>query len=242
MLNSMIKVSNLTKAYLKGNNTIKDVSFDVHEGDLHAFVGVNGSGKTTIIKSILGAFEKFEGQILIGGMKHTSIESKKLIGFVPEHSAFPMGISTIKFLAYIGYIEGMSMEDAKKSALKMLKKYGIDKYANKSPNSLSTGEKKKVMLIQALISSPKILIMDEPTANFDPIASSEFYSNIKDLTKKGITIFVSTHKLDAIEEYVNSITIINNGKILYTGPKNKFAPKGQLNKKFIKVVKRDKNA
>lgn len=214
-----IEVSNLSKKY-KGNQnfSVASASFIVKPGELHGFIGANGAGKTTTIKSIVGAYATFGGNINIFGYKNTTKQAKSFIGYIPEKADFPTGYSTLAYLKSIAVLRGVPREEAGAFALNKLQQLGISEIARRSPIKLSSGQKKKVLLIQALLHNPKVIIADEPAANLDPKARVEFFDTIKKLAKEEkIAFFVSSHILDELEKHIDSLTILEAGKIMYTG-------------------------
>lgn len=213
-----LEVVNFAKKY-RGRKTyaVKESSFIVHKGDFHGFIGANGAGKTTTIKSIIGAYAKFEGEIFIFGEKHSSIDAKKRIGYIPERADFPKGMSLYNYLYYMANLSGLTKQESKKFANEKIDEFGLQNVRKDSPNSFSSGQKKKVLLAQALVSNPDLIIMDEPAANLDPKAREEFFSELKKLAKIGKTIFISSHILSELDRFVDSITIYDDGFMVYNG-------------------------
>ena len=214
-----IEFKNFTKKY-KGRPepAVKDVSFVVENGSFHGLIGANGSGKTTSIKSLIRAFVNYEGEILIDGISNSKSKAKELIGYIPEKADFPSGLSAKSYLFHMARLSDFSYKDAKKAATDLLAKFGMTNMAKKRPSSFSSGQKKKILLAQALIHNPKILIMDEPAANLDPVARREFFETLSKLNKEGITIFITSHILAELDEYIESATILDNGSVAFTGP------------------------
>lgn len=219
-----IEVSGLSKRYTKNRPyAIKDISFKIQPGEIHGFIGANGAGKTTTIKSIIGAYANYEGDIKILGFKNTSIEAKKLLGYIPENAFFPSGVSTHWYLVHMSHMSGISYKEAVAFTNRTLEELGLTAIANRNPNKLSSGQKKKVLLAQALVGNPSILIMDEPAANLDPKARKDFFETLKGIQRQGKTIFLSSHILAELDEYVNSITILDGGVLVYSGKKDGIA-------------------
>ena len=214
-----IEFKNFTKKY-KGRPepAVKDVSFVVESGSFHGLIGANGSGKTTSIKSLIRAFVNYDGEILIDGISNSKSKAKELIGYIPEKADFPSGLSAKSYLFHMARLSDFSYKDAKKAANDLLDKFGMTNMAKKRPSSFSSGQKKKILLAQALIHNPKILIMDEPAANLDPVARREFFETLSKLNKEGITIFITSHILAELDEYIESATILDNGSVAFTGP------------------------
>ena len=217
-MTNALEINQLSKKY-KGNKeySIQKLNFKVQKGEFHGFIGANGAGKTTTIKSIVGAYAKFEGSIKIFDSKNNTIDAKKRLGYIPENAKFPRGLNTYQFIYYLSRISGISSPDAKKHTKKILNDTNLVKLAKKNPNNFSSGQKKKVLLAQSLVHSPDLIIMDEPAANLDPKAREEFFGTLKKLQKQGKSIFISSHILAELDSYVDSVTIIDGGKVAYSG-------------------------
>ncbi len=213
-----LEVKNFTKRY-RGSKVpaVEDINFKVMPGEFHGFIGANGAGKTTTIKSLIGAYATFGGSVEMFGHKHSTIEAKKRIGYIPEAAKFPKGMSTLSYITFMSYLSGMSMPKAKKYAKEKLLELGLEKVMKRSPNTFSSGQKKKVLLAQALVHNPDVIIMDEPAANLDPKARFEFFQELKSLQKKGKAIFISSHILAELDKFVDSVTIVDGGKIVFSG-------------------------
>lgn len=211
-------VKNLTKKYpFKPKPAINNISFSVYPGEFHAFIGANGAGKTTTIKSIIGAYANWNGTILINGAANTTIEAKKELGYIPEIARFPEKFSTYEYITWMSRLSGLSAKKAKEVANKKIKELKVNNLRNKSPNTFSSGQKKKILLAQALVHDPKIIVMDEPAANLDPKSRIEFFDELLALKKKKKAIFISSHILSELEKYADSATILDGGKIVFSG-------------------------
>ncbi|QIW62027.1 ABC transporter ATP-binding protein [Mycoplasmopsis gallinacea] len=220
-MNNILEIKNLSKIYKGSSRGVSDISFSVKEGDFHAFIGQNGAGKTTTIKSIIGSYLNYEGEILINGISSKEPQSKDFLGYVPENAIFPPELTTEKYLLYLASLSGVSNQKAKEKIIGFLEKFKIADLKNEKPINFSSGQKKKVLLIQALLHDPKIIILDEPAANLDPLARYELFSTLLELKKEGKTIFISSHVLSEIDKFADSLTLIDSGKILYSGIKEK---------------------
>lgn len=209
-----IKFENVSKTF-KNKKALDNISFEVKKGQFHGFIGSNGSGKTTSIRSMLGFYSNVKGKMFINGYKFNSIKTKEKIGYIPEIAIFPKNLNTYEYLYYFACMSNIKPKIAKEKVKQLMKEYNlIGKEFDKSPENLSSGQKKKVLLIQALILDPDLLILDEPAANLDPISRNEFYESLNMFHKKGKTIFISSHILSELEKYVDSYTLIENGKII----------------------------
>ena len=238
--NIALNVKNFSKKYRGRNNyAVKDASFIVKKGEFHGFIGANGAGKTTTIKSIIGAYAKFGGEIEIFGIKYSEAEAKKRIGYIPEKADFPKGMSLYRYLFSMANLSGLNKETAKKFANDKIAEFGLEKVRKSSPNSFSSGQKKKVLLAQSLVSEPDILIMDEPAANLDPKARGEFFIELKKLQKQGKTIFLSSHILTELDNYTDHITILDNGHVVYNGEIKKLSKGHRIRYDFKLKSKKD---
>lgn len=236
-LNHLVEIKNVTKKY-KGRSSpaINQISFKIYPGHFHVFIGANGAGKTTTIKSIIGAYSKYkmDGEILIKGLSNQKIESKKHIGYVPEAALFPKKMTTMDYLVSMASLSGYSYKDSKILAKELLNKINMTSFAKKRPNTFSSGQKKKILLAQALIHNPEILIMDEPAANLDPIARNELFEVLIKLQQEGKAIFISSHILDEIGKYATYATILDGGKIVFDGIIDKTINLSELYKQHVK--------
>ncbi|WP_027334854.1 ABC transporter ATP-binding protein [Mycoplasmopsis felifaucium] len=218
-MSKILEVNNLTKIYDKNNRGIHSLNFHVNSGDFHAFIGENGSGKTTTIKSIIGAYYKYDGEILIDGLSNKNPQSKSLIGYVPESAIFPKELTVYEYLKCFALLSNLESEKVESKIDSLLKKFGISQLKKQKPYNFSSGQKKKVLLIQALLNDPKILILDEPSSFLDPTSRFELFKTLNELKQQGTTIFISTHVLSEVDRYCDSLTLIHDGQIKYNGAK-----------------------
>lgn len=220
--NAVLQVINLSKKYkYNGKYVINNLNFKVLKGQFHAFIGGNGAGKTTTIKSLVGAYTKYEGKIFLSQIDNRNPESKRKIGYIPEIARFPDGLSTMEYLMVMASLSGVDKQQAKKYINEKLVEFNMIKLANKSPNDFSSGQKKKILLIQALVNDPELIIMDEPAANLDPVARDEFFKLLKELQHQGKAIFISSHILSELDKFADSATVLDGGRIVFTGAINK---------------------
>ncbi|CAM9139769.1 ABC transporter ATP-binding protein [Mycoplasma todarodis] len=235
---NIIEVKGLTKTFKK-STAVDDISFVVKRGSFHGFLGANGAGKTTTIKMIVGAYNQFKGEISINGFSSKTKESKNLIGYVPERPIFPVNQSVVTYLTYMGNLSGMKLKDSKKRVLELLSKYKVEDLAKKNPNKLSSGQKKKILLIQALLNSPKLIIMDEPASNLDPIARANLFKDLKELNKEGVTVFITSHILAELDGFIVDATVLSKGKIIFSGKVDDFKKGDTLVDAFLKSVEQE---
>ena len=211
-----ISINNYTKIFKKFIAT-KKVSFDVGHGTIHGFIGPNGSGKTTCIKGMIGAYTSKKNQILINGHIAGSKDANNLIGYIPERASFPKHLNCIQYLSTMGELSGLKSKVAKEKAVQILKDLNLKKHSNRKPISFSSGMQKKILLAQALIIDPDILILDEPAANLDPTARKDLFQELIKLRNDGKTILLSSHVLAELERIIDEVTFIFEGNIIYSG-------------------------
>lgn len=220
---------------IKKRLLLNKLSFSVNQGEIHGFLGPNGAGKTTTIKNIIDAYvsRSNNSEIKIMGYDAKTLEAKKQISYIPEYAAFPSHLDLEGYLKAMANFNGIGSVEAKKKANDLINILELQNHKNINPNKFSSGMKKKVLLAQALMSDPSILILDEPAANLDPAARNMFFKSIKDLSKQGITIFISSHILAELEGLIDSLTMINTGNIIYSGKVDNIAKNIQKGNKEV---------
>lgn len=215
VMNSTIEIKEL--CFHEGSNLILDnVTFNIPRGKICAFIGPNGAGKTTTIKCIVGLYKFKKGTITINNIDNHNPESLQLIGYVPEKENFPK-MTPKNYFCEICQYNQISLKDGRERLMYLIKEFGLQDIANNKLSTMSSGQKKKMLIIQSLLHNPDILIMDEPTDNMDPTARMMFFDLIKKLKSEGKTLFISSHNLSEIERYVDYVIMIVQGKIVYAG-------------------------
>ena len=215
----MIEIKNVSKTYNGKKKVLKDVNFKIESGEIFAFIGHNGAGKTTMIKSIVGILDFEEGDILIDNksIKEEPIECKKIMAYVPDNPDLYENMKAIDFINFICDMYEISEEKRKENTLKYAKMFEIEDKLNDDISIFSHGMKQKVALISALAHDPKVLIMDEPFVGLDPKAVYDMKEIMREMVKNGKTIFFSTHILDVAEKLCDRVAIIKNGSIVKVG-------------------------
>ncbi len=212
----VIKIRKLLKRFRKFQ-AVNGIDLNIGRGVIHGFIGPNGAGKTTTIKMLIGAFIPTSGDILINGHKAGTEDANRLIGYIPERASFPKYSTAFKFLVTMAELSGLTRKQALERADANLKELGLEGFAKKNPNGFSSGMKKKLLLAQALMNDPKILILDEPAANLDPTARKELFDTLLKIREQGKTIFISSHVLSELERVVNEVTFLFGGNVVYSG-------------------------
>lgn len=215
--NIMINVQNYN-IKLK-NFIINDINFKVYKGTIHALVGQSGSGKSVLLKSIIGAIpdNSYNGIITINNYKAGTAKSKSSLGFSLNLENFPQDLTAYVFLKILGRTTVISDEILEQNIKKYLVMFNLWKHRHKKLNSFSSGMKNRIMIIQALINNPDLIILDEPGANLDSESRKYFNNVLKDLKTQGKTILLTTHMINEVKDIIDNCTIMELGKLLYDG-------------------------
>ena len=232
----MIEIKNVTKKY--GDiPAIKNITFDVNDGEIFAFIGHNGAGKTTLIKSIVGIHKFDEGDILINGksIKDDPIACKKEMAFVPDNPELYEQMKAIDFIDFICDMYEVPQDIREKNIKKYAKMFEIEEKLNDTIDSFSHGMKQKIALISALAHNPKVLIMDEPFVGLDPKAVFDVKEIMNEMIKEGKIIFFSTHILDVAEKLCSRVGIIKKGELVKVGSMEEIKGDESLEKVFLEL-------
>ena len=232
----MIEIKNVTKKY--GNiPAIKNITFDVNDGEIFAFIGHNGAGKTTLIKSIVGIHSFDEGDILINGksIKDDPVACKKEMAFVPDNPELYEQMKAIDFIDFICDMYEVPQDVREKNIKKYAKMFEIEDKLNDTIDSFSHGMKQKIALISALAHNPKVLIMDEPFVGLDPKAVFDVKEIMNEMIKEGKIIFFSTHILDVAEKLCSRVGIIKKGELVKVGSMEEIKGDESLEKVFLEL-------
>lgn len=224
----IIKISHLNKSY-KDVKAVNDLSFTVNRGELFAFLGVNGAGKSTTIHIICSQLSKDSGEVIIDGYNlDTQKESiKRKLGVVFQNSVLDKDLSVYDNLLYRGALYGLSKKECQKRIETLSIQLQFKDYLNRSLSKLSGGQKRRIDVARALIHDPEILILDEPTTGLDPQTRNVLWSFIEYLRKeKGMTLFLTTHYMEEATS-ADSVVILDHGQIVASGSpldlKNQYA-------------------
>lgn len=232
----MIEIKNVTKKY--GDKTaIKNISFDIKNGEIFGFIGHNGAGKTTMIKSLVGILNFDNGDILINNksIKEDPIACKLEMAYVPDNPDLYENMTAIDFINFVCDMYETEENIRKENIEKYSKMFEMENKLNDDISSFSHGMKQKVALIAALSHNPNVLIMDEPFVGLDPKAVFDIKSVMKEMTKEGKTIFFSTHILDVAEKLCDRVAIIKNGNIIKIGKMKDIKGDSSLEEVFLEL-------
>ena len=219
---NLIAIKNVSKSYVKNKKSVDSLELEIKDGEIFGFLGPNGAGKTTTIKMITGILNSDEGEILLDGKSITknSVEAKKTIGFVPDNPDMFLRLSGIEYLNFISDIYGVSVDDRKNKIEALAKRFEIYDDLGGQMQSYSHGMRQKLIIISMLLHEPKNWILDEPMTGLDPKSSFELKELMREHTRKGNSVFFSTHVLEVAEKLCDRIGIINNGKLIFVGTYN----------------------
>ena len=212
-MTAMIEAEKLSKSY-GSKRGITDVSFKVEEGEVFGFLGPNGAGKTTTIRILMALLRADTGSARIAGLDcwRQSLEIKRLIGYMPGEPALDPNLTGGQILEYFAHLRG-GVDQAYLKEL--VHRFELD--TSRKFRQYSTGNKRKVVLIQAFMHRPLVLILDEPTSGLDPLNQQEFDHIVKEARDEGRTVFLSSHVLSEVEKTCNRVGIIRDGSLVRIG-------------------------
>jgi len=210
---AIVEVEGLTKSYGSARG-IAGVSFEVAEGEAFGFLGPNGAGKTTTIRLLMALLRADAGVARIAGLDcwRESLEIKRLVGYAPGEPALDPELTGGQVLEYLGHLRGGVDQAYLKQLIGRL-----DLDPSRKFRQYSSGNKRKVVLIQALMHRPRLVILDEPTNGLDPLNHQEFGRMVDEVRKEGRTVFLSSHILSEVEQWCSRVGIIREGRIVRLG-------------------------
>lgn len=216
---NIIEIKNFSKSF--GDTlVIDDLSFDVHAGEIFAFLGANGSGKTTTIRTLLGIFQADSGELLINGQEYGP-EQAELLGYLPEERGLYLQANVLETMTYFGQIKGLSQLEAKERSMNYLERVELADKAKTKIQKLSSGQQQKIQLGITIINRPKLLILDEPTKGLDPVNRNLLLEILLELqNENGSTIVFSTHQMDEAEKIADRLVMIKQGRRALYGEVN----------------------
>jgi ABC-2 type transport system ATP-binding protein len=205
----LIEVKNFSKSFFK-NQVIKDLSFEVRKGEIFAFLGANGSGKTTTIRSILGIYSVNKGEVTIFGEAFSTEDSTR-IGYLPEERGLYLNMTVFDTLVYFAELKKITRDKAEQKATEYLDRVGLGEKKNSKIKELSSGQQQKVQLCVSMVHEPELLILDEPTKGLDPVNRILLMDMILEQKEKGTTVIFSTHIMEEAEKIADRLLILHNG-------------------------------
>lgn len=222
----MILEANGLKKSFDGNEVLHGVSFSISSGKALGLLGRNGAGKTTTIRILMDVFKANEGSITIDGKPFKASDYK--IGYLPEERGLYPKKRVDEQLLYLAALRGLSKNEAKANLKKWLKRLNIEEYEKRKLDTLSKGNQQKVQLAQTLMCDPDIVILDEPFSGLDPVNSQVLKEVVMELIQNGKLVIFSSHQMNYVEEFCESIVILHHGDVVLSGELK------QIKKKFGK--------
>ena len=239
----MIVLKNLTKKF--GPFTaVNDLTLTVPEGEFFGFLGPNGAGKTTTIKMMTGLFTPTSGSILINGfdIHKQPIKAKSTFGYIPDQPFLYDKLTGREFLYYIGGLFGMQKAECQKQIGELIEHFEIGDWADKRTEEYSQGMRQRITITAAFLHNPRTIIIDEPMVGLDPRSARIVKDSLKKKSQEGVSIFMSTHSLEMVEELCDRIGIIKDGKLIFLDTRenlhhHKSKYDGKLESVFLELTK-----
>jgi len=197
---------------------LSDLNLQIEAGQVYGLLGPNGSGKSTTLKIILGLLWPTRGRTEIFGRNSSRVESRTMVGFLPENPYFYRFLTGEETLRFYGKLCGLHGKRLQQRAADLLELVGLTSAGQRRLNGYSKGMLQRIGLAQALIHDPRLVILDEPTAGVDPAGSREICDLILDLKKRGVTVLLSSHLLGQVQEICERVGILAQGRLVQEGP------------------------
>jgi ABC-2 type transport system ATP-binding protein len=212
----MIKLVDLTKQYGK-LTAVSGINLEVEPGQVFGFLGPNGAGKTTTIKMMVGLLQPTRGRAVICGhdVQKEPLKAKFITGFIPDRPFLYEKLTATEFMHFIAKL--FAMQDAQRRIAELLERFGLNEWSGELVENFSHGMKQRLVMASALLHQPRVLIVDEPMVGLDPRGARLVKDIFKDLASQGVTVFMSTHTLEIVEQMCTRVAIINKGTIIAEG-------------------------
>jgi ABC-2 type transport system ATP-binding protein len=246
MSDAMLEIKNLTKVYGSGKSAktaVDNISLTVNRGAFYGLLGPNGAGKSTTIHCITGIAQPTSGQILIDGTDVVKDykEARTKVGLSPQEFNVDIFSTVEKLMDYMGGYYGIPNDERKERINSLIERFDLEEHRNVVFQKLSGGLKRRAMLGRALVHTPDLLILDEPTAGVDVEQRHDLWEYLKEMNERGKTIILTSHYLEEIQYLCREIAVINHGKIVAEGTKEDFTKNGQTVEQTYLAITRDTN-
>lgn len=237
-----LSTKNLSYTYPDGTHALKNINMDIYKGQKVAIMGPNGAGKSTLFSHFNGLTEPTSGHVEIDGKaikydKDTLLEVRQKVGIVFQDPNDQLFAPTVKEDVAFGPMNlGLDYEEVERRVDEALTMVGMEQYMDKTPHHLSGGQQKRVAIAGIIAMRPEIMILDEPTAGLDPEGVEKVLDILDNLNKEGMSIVISSHDIEMVNEFAEKIFVLNNGEILESGDKHEiFSNKELLKKAHLKA-------
>ena len=235
-MQSILYAKNLVKEYKK-RKVVNDVSINVSQGEIVGLLGPNGAGKTTTFYMICGMINPKEGEIVLDGEDITDYpmyrRAKLGIGYLPQEASIFRKMTVRENIMAVLQFMNLDSEEREERCDKLIKDFNIENIRDSKGYALSGGERRRTEIARALASSPKFILLDEPFAGIDPIASEDIMKMVSGLKKLGIGVLITDHNVRETLSIVDKAYILNNGEILISGDSNAIANDEQARKFYL---------
>ncbi len=237
----MLTIRHLTKTYKGGKRAVDDLSLTVKNGDIYGFIGHNGAGKSTTIKSVVGVLDFEKGTIEIDGhdVKRAPLYCKQITAYIPDNPDLYEHLTGIQYLNFIADIFGVEVREKERRIREYAERFEITDALGDPIGSYSHGMRQKAALISALVHDPKLLVLDEPFVGLDPKASLTLKEIMRELCSRGGAIFFSTHVLEVAQKLCNKVGIIRQGRMVVDGDMDQLVRDNSLEEVFMEVTENE---
>jgi len=239
----MIVLEKLTKRF-GSFAAVDDLSLVVPQGEFFGFLGPNGAGKTTTIKMMTGLFTPTTGSIVVNGfdVQKQALEAKTSVGYIPDQPFLYDKLTGREFLYYIGGLFNMPKNLIRDRSKELIDHFEIGDWVDKRTEEYSQGMRQRITITAAFLHDPKTIIIDEPMVGLDPRSARIVKDSLKQKSQQGVTIFMSTHSLEMVEELCDRIGIIKGGKLIFIDSRenlhqHKSKYDGKLESVFLELTK-----
>ncbi len=234
MSNAAISIDSLQKTYAGGKQALKGVTLDIPRGSVFGLLGPNGAGKSTLINILSGMVNKSGGSVNIWGFDIDAHprNAKNSIGVVPQEIVFDPFFTPFETLENVAGLYGVRKAD--RNSMQLLSAVHLEDKAHAYARTLSGGMKRRLLVAKAMVHSPPILVLDEPTAGVDVELRQQLWAYVRELNRQGVTIVLTTHYLEEAEELCDRIAIINNGELIANKPTRELVDMAQ--EKLVEVT------
>ncbi|GAB3006685.1 ABC transporter ATP-binding protein [Cyclobacterium sediminis] len=230
----ILSIRSLNKSY-GSHVALKDFDLSVSKGKIFGLLGPNGAGKTTLIRIVNQIIDKDSGEIYINGQS-LKMEHVRNIGYLPEERGLYKGMKVKEQLLYFAQIKGLRKQDAKQKITNWLDKLNLSQWKDNKIQDLSKGMAQKVQFIATVIHRPDLLILDEPFSGFDPVNAEIIKNEILELRNQGVTIVLSTHRMESVELLCDEIAMINRSQKILDGTIQTIKEEAKTNVFRVKMI------
>jgi len=238
----MILTEHLTKRY-GALIAVNDLTLSIPQGQFFAFLGPNGAGKTTTIKLLAGLLKPTSGRALVGGydIHKDPVEARKILSYVPDMPFLYDKLEPMEFMLFVGQLYGMERTEVGRASDELFEMFGLDEVRRRTIENLSHGTRQRLVIASALLHQPRVIIIDEPMVGLDPRSARLVKNVLKERSRAGVTVFLSTHVLHIAEELADQVGILHRGKLVAVGTIDELrevsGQKGELEDAFLALTR-----